>query len=128
MPKPRFRLSTLLVFVTLCALFLTVHRIPRSRYELPNIAGIYPDHCVRQPWNVYRGWPMYSRADYTALHLEHETGACKYDTMYYPLGLVVNSLLAVFASLITTGMIVCVPQVMVSRRERRVNQASKADE
>ena len=71
---------------------------------------------------------MYSRADYTALHLEHETGACKYDTMYYPLGLVVNSLLAVFASLITTGMIVCVPQVLVSRRERRENQVSTAGE
>ena len=106
MLRPRFGIRTVFVFLTVCCLLLTVHRIPHGSYSLPNYFGIYPGRCVRQPWNIYRGWPMYSRTDVTALHPEHETGPCKYDSTYHPMGLVVHSVLAIGVAAIVTWLIV----------------------
>ena len=64
---------------------------------------------MRQPWSINRGWPMHTQTDVTALHLEHESGPCQYESTYHALGLIVNSALAIGVGTLLTYMIVVGP-------------------
>ena len=74
---------------------------------------------------------MYSRTDVTALHPEHDTGPCKYDSTYHPIGLIVNSILAITLAAIVTCLIVSGPDFLARRaalrRERAMIDAEIAE-
>lgn len=113
----------MIFFVTMCALLFTAHRIPHPKYSLPNFRGVFPDRCVRQPWTIDRGWPMYSRTDDLAIHPRHKTGPCKYESTYHPMGLAVNSILAVTVAAIVTFLVVSGPDYFARRAAWRRERA-----
>lgn len=66
---------------------------------------------------------MYSRTDVTALHPDHDTGPCKYDSAYHPVGLIVNSVLAISMAAIVTCLMVTGPRFLSRRAALRREQA-----
>ena len=109
MKPARFSLRALFLFTTSIACFLSLNR----QYEAwppPNAFIHYSwprpmdDRCLRAPHTITCGWPFVLRTDHLAYHPRHKTGPCKFDSIYHPLGVTANILIAIFASTTLAAM------------------------
>ena len=112
MQRPQFSIRSWFIFLAVYSSALMVHRVPGGGYSLPNYFGAYEGHCVAQPQVSYSGWPMHSQTQISVLHLAHETGPCKYESTYHPLGLTVNSTLAFVVATVSVWAVSALERVV----------------
>ncbi len=120
--RPQFGIQRSFILLTSCCFLLMVHQILNNSYTVPNFFGVYPNHCVKQPWVIYRGWPMHTRTDVTALHPEHEKGPCHYNSSYHPLGLVCNTALAISVGAVLSCVVAAGPRFLTKQIALRWKQ------
>ncbi|TWT87010.1 hypothetical protein Pla52n_70350 [Stieleria varia] len=132
MPFPRFTIRTLILFTSVFACFGALNRIPSPEHALCNFIFPLPeDQCFRQPYIIEFGIPLTACTNHHAVHLPHETGPCKFDSTYHPVGIIVNLLFAMIGSMFATAGFVLVARFAVWQiqlaRERAMIDVALAD-